>query len=226
MNKLSIIVPCYNENKTILDIINKLINLDINKEIIIVDGGSSDGTIDILKNSIENRVDKVLYVKTIGKGEAISKGLKETTGDIIVFQDADNEYEPNDLIKMLELFNNKDINVVYGSRFKNKNNSKGYIRNYIANKFLTKLFNMVNKSKLTDMETCYKMFRKNIIKDLIITENKFGLEPEISSKIISKGYNIIEVPISYYPRTKKEGKKIKFSDGIEAIKCIFKYRRG
>lgn len=222
---LSIIIPCFNEKSTIEEIIVQIKKVKIKKEIIIVDGGSTDGTKEILKEKLEKQVNKVIYTKTIGKGEAVSKGIKEATGDIIIIQDADLEYDPMDYKKVIEPILQDKADVVYGSRFLNKENNKGYKKNYIANKFLTKLSNYYNHLGVTDMETCYKAFKKDIFKKIKIKELKFGMEPEITAKIAKEKFRFTEVPISYYPRTLEEGKKINFKDGIEAIKCIRKYNK-
>lgn len=222
---LSVIIPCFNEKDTIEEIIARVKKVRIKKEIIIVDGGSTDGTKEILKENLSKKVDKIIYTKTIGKGEAVSKGIKKATGDIIIIQDADLEYDPNDYKKIIKPIIDDKVDVCYGSRFLEKGNSTGYKKNYIANKFLTKLSNFYNKLGVTDMETCYKAFKKEVIKKIKIEEKKFGMEPEITAKVKKMGCRFMEVPISYYPRTLEEGKKMSFSDGIEAIKCIIKYNK-
>ena len=222
---LSVIIPCFNEKDTIEEIISRVKKVRIKKEIIIVDGGSTDGTKEILKENLSKKVDKIIYTKTIGKGEAVSKGIKKATGDIIIIQDADLEYDPNDYKKIIKPIIDDKVDVCYGSRFLEKGNSTGYKKNYIANKFLTKLSNFYNKLGVTDMETCYKAFKKEVIKKIKIEEKKFGMEPEITAKVKKMGCRFMEVPISYYPRTLEEGKKMSFFDGIEAIKCIIKYNK-
>lgn len=222
---LSVIIPCFNEKDTIEEIIARVKKVRIKKEIIIVDGGSTDGTKEILKENLSKKVDKIIYTKTIGKGEAVSKGIKKATGDIIIIQDADLEYDPNDYKKIIKPIIDDKVDVCYGSRFLEKGNSTGYKKNYIANKFLTKLSNFYNKLGVTDMETCYKAFKKEVIKKIKIEEKKFGMEPEITAKVKKMGCRFMEVPISYYPRTLEEGKKMSFLDGIEAIKCIIKYNK-
>ncbi len=222
---LSIIIPCFNEKSTIEEIIEQIKKVKIKKEIIIVDGGSTDGTKELLKEKIEKKVNKVIYTKTVGKGQAVSKGIKSATGDIIIIQDADLEYDPKDYKKVIEPILKDEADVVYGSRFLEKNNNTGYKKNYIANRFLTKLSNFYNHLGLTDMETCYKAFKKDVFKKIKITELKFGMEPEITAKVAKEKFRFMEVPISYYPRTLEEGKKINFKDGIEAIKCIRKYNK-
>lgn len=227
MHKLSIIIPCYNEEKTIISILKKInhVNLqDIEKEIIIVDDYSIDNTRDLLQKN------KKLYSKLIlsdmnnGKGASIKKGIDMASGDYIIIQDADLEYDPNDYMKLLIPLLSNQCDVVYGTRFGNRNYNKGYFFNRWANKILTNISNLFTHYKLTDMETCYKVFKKEIIKNIILEEKRFGFEPEITHKLAKNHVNIIEVSINYYPRSKKEGKKINFKDGLNALHCIIKYR--
>ena len=220
--KLSVIVPCFNECATIEQLLLSVHAVDIEKEIIVVDGGSTDGTVQILQKVPFIRL---ILAKTVGKGEAVKIGIDASLGDIVLIQDADLEYDPNDYHTLLQPIINNEADVVYGSRFLLKTNPKGKLSNYIANRILTSLSNLYSKLKLTDMETCYKVFRASVIKQIDIKESKFGLEPELTAKVAKMECRIIEVPISYNPRTKKEGKKIGLSDGIAAIKCIRKYNR-
>ena len=227
MKKLSIIVPCYNEESTIEEVLDRLndIKIDnIEKEIIVIDDGSNDNSRQIIKKNM-HKVQKLLYhEKNLGKSAALRTGIKNATGDYIIIQDADLEYNPSEYNKLLKPLLKNECDVVYGSRFKNNKYNKGYIQNRIANNILTKLCNFFTNYKLTDVETCYKLFKSEIIKNIEIEENRFGFEIEITVKLIKLKANIIEIPIKYEPRTKKEGKKIGFKDGLRAIYCMLKYR--
>ena len=222
---LSIVVPCYNEKDNIKKIVKKILNSPVkNKEIIIVDDCSSDGTRDILEKEIKHFVNKIVYKElNNGKGATLKEGFKHVTGDFVIIQDADMEYEPNDYVTVLEPLVNGECDVCYGSRFLNTK-AKGNLANILANKFLTFLSNIFTGLHLTDMETCYKCFKREIIQSIDIEEKRFGFEPEITAKLAKKKVIIKEIPISYYPRTNMEGKKIGFKDGIRAIYCILKYR--
>ncbi len=224
--KLSIIIPCYNERESLPIILEKVKNAPIdNKEIIIVDDVSTDGTRELIKNEIASQVDKVLYhEKNTGKGGALATGFKAATGDVVIIQDADMEYDPNEYPLVVNPIFEGRAQVVYGSRFMNQR-AKGYFLNRLANKGLTFLSNLMTHQKLTDMETCYKAFRRDIIQSFEIEEKRFGFEPEITAKIVKRGIKIVEVPISYYPRSNAEGKKIGFSDGLRALHCIWHYSR-
>lgn len=223
---LSIIIPCYNEEKSILNLVNKVLASPIpNKEIIIVDDCSTDGTRKVLETDVKPLVSKIIYhKKNQGKGGALKTGFKMATGDVVIIQDADLEYDPMEYPKVVKpIFDNK-ADVVYGSRFK-KSKMKGYFANRMANLFLTKLSNMFTHLKCTDMETCYKAFKREVIQSVDIQEKRFGFEPEITAKVAKMNIRFKEVPISYYPRTNSEGKKIGFKDGVRAIYCILRYRK-
>lgn len=224
--KLSIIIPCYNEHKTIADIIRAVKASPVpDKEIIIVDDFSTDGTRDLLKNSLATQVDKIIYHShNQGKGAALRSGIAEATGDVVIVQDADMEYDPNEYPKLLDPIAKDRADIVFGSRFMGGEPHRVvYFWHMIGNRFLTLLSNMFTNLNLTDMETCFKMFRREIIQSIKIEEERFGFEPEITAKICRGNYRIFEVGISYYGRTYAEGKKIGWRDGIRAIYCIVKY---
>ncbi len=224
--KLSIVIPCYNEKNTIQDIVTAVKNSPIaDKEIIIVDDYSTDGTRDVLKNTITAQVDKVIYHdKNQGKGAALRTGFKHATGDVVVVQDADLEYDPKEYGILLEPIESGQADVVFGSRFvSNRPHRVVYFWHRMGNHVLTLLSNMFTNLNLTDMETCYKMFRREIIQSIEIEESRFGFEPEITAKVAALRCRIYEVGISYYGRTYEEGKKIGWRDGFRAIYAIVKY---
>jgi glycosyltransferase involved in cell wall biosynthesis len=224
--KISVIIPCFNEHKTINAILDKLKNLiNFNKEIIIVDDFSNDGTKEILQK-IENsdEIKTIFNEKNFGKGYCIKKGIEKASGDIIIIQDADLEYDPTDIPKLIDPIKNGDADVVYGSRFTGSDKKRVlFYWHSLGNKFLTTLSNMFSNLNLTDMECCYKAFKKEIIKDINLKENRFGFEPEITAKISKKDIKIFEVGIKYFGRKYSEGKKITWIDGFRAIYCIIFY---
>lgn len=225
--KLSIIIPCYNEEKTIIKILTKInkIKLDgIKKEIIVIDDCSNDSSLVLLQNNKRLYSKLITNEKNIGKGASLKKGIDCAKGDIIMIQDADLEYDPKDYKKMLDMLYNNDCDVVYGSRFYNKKYDKGNIINRIANKFFTYLFNKMYRNNLTDIMTCYKMFKREIFDEIELIENRFCFDTEISIKLTKKNKRIFEVPISYYPRSKKEGKKIGLKDGVAITFLLIKNR--
>ncbi len=221
---LSIVIPCYNEKDNILDIVKKVKESPVEyKEIIVVDDCSTDGTREILEEQIRPLVDQLIFHEVNGgKGAALKTGFAAATGDAVIVQDADMEYDPNEYPLVAGPVLAGKAKVVYGSRFKEQK-AKGYLANRLANKFLTRLSNVFTRQKLTDMETCYKCFAREVIQSVDIQEKRFGFEPEITAKISDMRIRIHEVPISYYPRTNAEGKKIGVRDGIRAIYCIFRY---
>ncbi len=224
--KLSVVIPCYNEKDTIEAIIERVKDSGISDlEIIVVDDFSTDGTREILKEKLEKVVDKVIYhASNRGKGAAIRSGIREVTGDVVVIQDADLEYDPQEYEKLLKPIIDGKADVVFGSRFITCGPHRVlYFWHYIGNKILTLLSNMFTNLNLTDMETCYKVFRTEVIQSITIEEDRFGFEPEITAKVAKMGCKIYEVGISYYGRTYEEGKKINWKDGIRAAWCILKY---
>lgn len=226
-NKLTVIVPCFNESKTILSLIESVLMAPYsNIEIIVVDDFSGDGTREILKSDVEllERVKVLYHPKNMGKGAAIRTGVKQATGDFIVVQDADLEYDPREFPRLLAPLLSNNADVVYGSRFLGSDAHRVlYFYHRIGNGFLTLLSNIFTNLNLTDMETCYKVFRSEIIKSITIQEDRFGFEPEITAKIAKLNCRIYEVGISYYGRTYQEGKKIGWRDGFRAIYCIIRY---
>lgn len=225
--KLSVIVPVYNEKETIKEIINQIRKSPVPEiEIIIVDDFSTDGTRLLLNSELVNEVDKVIYhEENQGKGAALRSGIREATGDYVIVQDADLEYDPSEYPVLLEPILEGKADVVFGSRFSGVGPHRGlHDWHYLGNKFLTTLSNMFTHLNLTDMETCYKLFKREIIQSINIEENRFGFEPEVTAKLAKmNNCRIYEVGISYYGRTYEEGKKIGWKDGIRAIYAIFKY---
>ena len=224
--KLSIVIPVYNEKNTLKDIIMRVKAAPVEeKEIVLVDDYSTDGTRELLQNELYKLVDKVIYHDhNQGKGAALRTGFKEVTGDYVIIQDADMEYDPNEYPILLAPVLAGKADVVYGSRFAGGNAHRVlYFWHSMGNSFLTLLSNMCTDLNLTDMETCYKLFKREIIQSIDIEENRFGFEPEITAKLASLGCNIYEVGISYYGRTYAEGKKIGWKDGVRAIYVILKY---
>jgi len=224
--KLSIVIPIYNELSTIEEILEAVRKSPVDdKEIILVDDFSTDGTRELIKDKLEATVDQVIYQpRNLGKGAALRAGFQSATGDILMVQDADLEYDPRQYAALIEPIVTDKADVVYGSRFAGGGPHRVvYFWHSLGNKFLTLLSNMFTNINLTDMETCYKVFRREIIQSIDIKENRFGFEPEITAKLARMNVRIFEIGISYYGRTYSEGKKIGWRDGVQAIYCILKY---
>jgi glycosyltransferase involved in cell wall biosynthesis len=224
--KLSIIIPCYNEKRHLSELISRVRQSPVaEKEIILVDDGSDDGTQTLIDDQLNDTVDVVVrHPLNRGKGAAIRSGLKYVTGDVVIIQDADLEYDPMAYPKLMAPIIEGKADVVYGSRFMGEGPHRVHLFwHYIGNKCLTLLSNMFTNLNLTDMETCYKVFRSDIIKNISIHQNRFGIEPELTAKVARKKCRVYEVGIPYYGRTYAEGKKINWKDGAKAIYVILRY---
>ena len=229
MMKLSIIIPVFNEEKTISQMLEKINRLDVDnviKQVIIVNDGSTDRTKNEIENFVKNHseVKSVTHAKNQGKGAAIRTGIETATGEYVVIQDADLEYDPQDYYNLIKPIIDNKTKVVYGSRLLNPNFKQGYSLNLFATKLLSFLSNLLYNAKITDEPTCYKVFRTEVIRSINLKCKKFEFCPEVTAKVRKKGYKIYEVPINYYPRSIAEGKKINWKDGVEAIWTLVKYR--
>ena len=224
---LSVVMPVYNEKNTVLKIIDKVLKLDIVKEIIVVEDCSDDGTRQLLRDTkFDNRVRILFHDKNMGKGAAIRTGFKNLTGDVVVIQDADLEYDPDELVAMIKPIQDGVADVVYGSRLSGGKPQRVYMFwHRVGNDFLTFLTNFLYNTTLTDMETCYKMFKRSVIDKVNIKSNDFSVEPELTAKILkNKNLRVYEMPISYYGRNYSEGKKINWTHGFGAMWTLLKYR--
>ena len=221
---LSVVIPVYNEAVTISKVLDRVLFAPFRKEIIVVDDGSTDGTRQILEHTKNKAIEICYHDRNYGKGRALQTGFSAATGDVIVVQDADMEYDPNEFQVLLNPILSGKADVVYGSRLAGHGEHRVlYFWHYVGNRFLTLLSNNFTNINLTDMETCYKAFTRRALEGITIQENRFGFEPEITAKIAKKNLRIYEVPISYYGRTYEEGKKINWRDGFWALWCILQY---
>ncbi|MBW2354192.1 MAG: glycosyltransferase family 2 protein [Deltaproteobacteria bacterium] len=224
--KLSIIIPCYNEKQHLSELISLVKGSPVqDKEIILVDDCSTDGTREMIRTRLADQVDKVIYhPENMGKGAAIRSGLNHVTGDMVIIQDADLEYDPMEYPKLMEPVLREKADVVYGSRFMGEGPHRVHLFwHYVGNRILTIFSNMFTNLNLTDMETCYKLFRTEVIRKIDLKQNRFGIEPELTAKIAREKCRIYEVGISYYGRSYQEGKKIGWKDGFKAIFVILRY---
>jgi glycosyltransferase involved in cell wall biosynthesis len=221
---LSVVMPCYNERDTIEEIIRRVIAVPVRVELIVVDDGSRDGTRDILTRLAEELKFKLIFqAQNGGKGAALRRGFQEATGDLVIIQDADLEYSPEEFPQLIELICQGRADVVYGSRFLGRHRVFLFTH-YAGNRFLTLVTNVLYNTMLTDMETCYKVMRAEIVRSLVLRSNGFGIEPELTAKIFKRGHRVFEVPITYDGRGYEEGKKIGWRDGVVAIWVLVRYR--
>lgn len=223
--KLSVIIPVFNEENSFSEILEKVVKVNIEKQIIVINDASTDNSKEVIEKEIE-KYQNILFLNhevNKGKGAAIKTAQPKTEGDFVIIQDGDLEYDPNDYYKLLEKAEKLDKTVVYGSRFLNSSSNIPKLSKF-ANGVLTSITNIFFGVKLTDMETCYKLIHGDLFRSIKLESDRFDFEPEITAKIIKSGYRIVEVPISYNARTKEEGKKIGWADGFQALYKLFKYR--
>jgi glycosyltransferase involved in cell wall biosynthesis len=222
--RLSVIIPVYNEARTVQEVVRRLEKLDCSKEILIVDDGSSDGTTEQIRNLARgNDIRALFHARNQGKGAAVRTAMEQVRGDIVVIQDADLEYDPAEIERLLQPILDDEADVVYGSRFAAGSQSSSGKLHRTANGFLTWLSNRVTGLRLSDMETCYKAMKRDVTSQLSLREQRFGFEPEITAKVAKRGWRVVEIPISYEARGRSAGKKIGFRDGLRAIWCILRY---
>lgn len=221
--RLSVVIPVYNERDTILEVVSRVNKVPLEKEIIIVDDFSTDGTREVLQNFSHNNVKIFFHETNQGKGAALRTGFKQVQGDIVIIQDADLEYNPDEYPQIIAPIRDGHADAVFGSRFLGGPHRVHLFWHYVGNTFLTTLSNMFTNINLTDMETCYKAFRANLLKEFTIESNRFGIEPELTAKLARLKCRIYEVPISYCGRDYSEGKKINWKDGLAAIYWILYY---
>ena len=222
--RLSVVVPCFNEERTIRTLVEQVLRSPVVAEVIVVDDGSSDGSRTQLATLTDDRVKVLLHERNRGKGAALRTGFAHATADFVVVQDADLEYDPSEYPILLEPLLDDRADVVFGSRFlSGRPHRVLYFWHSMGNKFLTLLSNMFTDLNLTDMETCYKCFKREVIQSIPIEEDRFGFEPEITAKLAEQKLRIFEVGVSYSGRTYDEGKKINWKDGVRAVYCIVKY---
>ncbi|MFC2061470.1 glycosyltransferase family 2 protein [Elusimicrobiota bacterium] len=223
MNKLSVVIPVYNEEKTVKDILDKVLEVEINKELIVVDDGSSDSTPRILRSIDHPHIRIFIKEKNEGKASAVRYGIDKARGDYILIQDADLEYDPADYQGLVEPLIAGEADAVYGNRFP-LGRKNMFFKQWAANKFLTVLTNVLFFGNIGDMETCYKIIPTQLLRSLQLEEEKFGIEAEVTAKLLKQKVRIKNVPIKYMGRSYQEGKKIGFKDAIAAVKILFKYR--